>query len=554
MKALICALNTKYVHSSLAPWCLKAGVSMYAKDCECQIFEGTINEDYSCLLEKILKYDFDLIAFSTYIWNKPLVLKLAEGVNKARNVKIALGGPEVSYNIENVYKEAPFVDYILSGEGEEPFGRLCSGENVENIPGISYKKDGKIIKKPPHVSEVDPPSPYCNEYFERLDKRIVYLETSRGCPYRCAFCLSGRCESVRFFDIAKAKENIIRLASSGTKTVKLVDRTFNADRKRARELFSFIMDNYGKNIPRDVCFHFEIEGTLLTSEDVELLEKAPKGLFQFEIGLQSFNEETLRSINRRVALDTLCKNIKKVIALGNIHVHIDLIAGLPYENKESFENSFNKALRLKPQMLQLGFLKMLYGSDMREKWQDVYDFDKNPPYEVHSTPYLSKEELLLMHKVEDTFERVYNSKRFTSLCEYLHTVYDNPYRMYEELAIYLDSCENNKTLDELTLNLYSFFQKSPYVCEEKLRDLLAYDRLTTNRMGTLPEFLKVKTPKIKETLNLLEESKDTKRKTGVKRAATVLLTTKEFIYVDYTDIDPVKKTYEAKKIKLESIF
>ena len=159
-----------------------------------------------------------------------------------------------------------------------------------------------------------------------------------------------------------------------------------------------------------------------------------------------------------------------------------------------------------------------------------------------------------MHKVEDTFERVYNSKRFTSLCEYLHTVYDNPYRMYEELAIYLDSCKNNKTLDELTLNLYSFFQKSPYVCEEKLRDLLAYDRLTTNRMGTLPEFLKVKTSKIKETLNLLEESKDTKRKTGVKRAATVLLTTKEFIYVDYTDLDPVKKTYGVRKIKLESIF
>jgi hypothetical protein len=243
-----------------------------------------------------------------------------------------------------------------------------------------------------------------------------------------------------------------------------------------------------------------------------------------------------------------------VIALENIHVHIDLIAGLPYEDKKSFEESFNKALTLKPQMLQFGFLKMLHGSDMREKWQDVYDFDINPPYEVISNPYISKKELSLMHKVEDTFDRIYNSKRFSSLCEYLHTVYENPYKMYEDLAIYLDSCEKNKTLDELTLNIYTYFQKSPYVCMEKLRDLLAYDRLTTNRMGTLPEFLKVKTPKIKEMLNLLEENADTKRRSGVKRAATVLLTTNEFVYVDYMDIDPVKKVYPARKIKLENIF
>ena len=554
MKALICAFNTKYVHSALAPWCLKAGVREYAKDCDCKIFESTINEDFDIILGKILKYDFDLVAFSTYIWNKNLVLKLVKRIKELRNIKVALGGPEVSYNIENMFLEAPYVDYILSGEGEEPFGRLCSGENVESIPGISYIKDGEIIKKTPYVSRFDPPSPYSDEYFKRLDNRIVYLETSRGCPFRCSFCLSGRCETVRFFNIERAKENIIRLANSGAKTVKLVDRTFNADRKRARNIFFFIMDNYGKNIPTDVCFHFEIEGTLLENEDIELLKNAPKGLFQFEIGLQSFNEDTLRSINRHIALDKLCKNVKKVIALENIHVHIDLIAGLPYEDKKSFEESFNKALTLKPQMLQFGFLKMLHGSDMREKWQDVYDFDINPPYEVISNPYISKEELSLMHKVEDTFERVYNSKRFTSLCEYLHTVYESPYRMYEDLSLYLDSCEKNKTLDELTLNIYTYFQKSPYVCREKLRDLLAYDRLTTNRMGTLPEFLKVKTPKIKEMLNLLDENADTKRRSGVKRAATVLLTTNEFVYVDYMDMDPVKKVYPARKIKLENIF
>ena len=291
MKVLICTFNTKYVHSALAPWCLRAGAKKYAPDCECNIFEGTINENTDTLLEKILRYDFDLIAFSTYIWNKKLVLSLAERVKQHRNVKIALGGPEVSYNVCEILSDSPYIDYVLSGEGEEIFGRLCSGENVDEIPGISYRKNDGFVVKPPYVPLETPPSPYCDEYFEALNGRIAYIETSRGCPYRCAFCLSGRCGTVRFFDLEKSKENIIKLSNSGTQTVKFIDRTFNADRERANEIFSFIIDGYGKEIPKNVCFHFEIEGELLDNKTFSVLEKAPKGLFQLEIGLQTFNEE-----------------------------------------------------------------------------------------------------------------------------------------------------------------------------------------------------------------------------------------------------------------------
>jgi radical SAM superfamily enzyme YgiQ (UPF0313 family) len=552
MKVLICALNTKYVHSSLASWCLKAGVDAYT-DCECKVYESTINESPEKILSCILSEEFDIIGFCTYIWNKETVLYLSEKIKEMRGTTIVLGGPEVSYNAGEILRESPFVDYVISGEGEEIFARLCSGESAENIPGVSYRRNGKIIEKPPYVSEKTLPSPYTDEYFDSLKGRISYIETSRGCPFSCAFCLSGRSCKVRFFDIDEAKKNILKLANSGTKTVKFVDRTFNADRKRAREIFKFIIDNYGVNIPKGVCFHFELEGELIDDETIELLSKAPKGIIQVEIGLQSFNEETLRAINRKTNIPLLCKNIRKILQLENIHTHIDLIAGLPKESMDSFENSFNRALELKPHMLQLGFLKLLYGSELRENPEHVFEFNKKPPYEVISTPCISREELALLHKVEDVFERTYNSLRFPNTVSYLHSLYESPFQMYKAFSLYLEN-KDAKTLDKLTYEIYRFFSTEAGINKEKLRDMLVLDRLSTNRMGALPEFLKVKTPVIKDTLNQLEKDEKTKRKTNIKRAATVLTTTSEFIYVDYDECDPVTGQYKINRIKLESIF
>ncbi len=545
LKTLICAINSKFIHSSLAVWCLAGALEKWASDVEYDIFEGTINENIDNTCEKLTLGNYELVAFSTYIWNVSYVKELARRVKEKTGAKILLGGPEVSYNAKEVLEECQYVDYIISGEGEEPFSMLAQGRDFNQIPGLCYRTGDKIIVKEPYVSMANPPSPYVEKYFNALNGRIAYIETSRGCPYRCAFCLSGRCGGVRFFDLDESKQKIILLANSGTKTVKFIDRTFNADRKRAIEIFEFIIDEYGKKVPKSVCFHFEIEGELIDDKTIEVLKKAPKGLFQFEIGLQTFNEKTLEHINRKTDLKKLTYNIKRIIELENIHVHIDLIAGMTYEDMESFEKSFNKALSLKPDMLQLGFLKLLHGADMREDGEKYKcEFSPTPPYEVISTEHMSKKELQKLHILEDVFEKLYNSSRFERTCEYVFSLYSSSFKILMELALFVEKSNIPNNLDLFSRAVYDFFSKKKEVNPSKLRDCMALDRLSTNRMGTLPDFLKVHSPIIKEYLTLLEKSKDTKRPQNVKRAATVLLSENKFIYVDYQNPDKIKNSYK----------
>lgn len=543
MRVTLCAINSKYIHSTLAVWYLRSAV---ADLCECSVVEGTINESTDKIVERIGGSVPDILAISTYIWNKKYALDVARKIKEKTNAKILLGGPEVSYNPEEMLTKYPFVDYVICGEGEEPFAKLCSGMPLDKIDGLCYKKGGEVVIKPPVVSKKAPPNPYTKEYLDTLNGRIAYLETSRGCPFRCAFCLSGRCGGVRFFDLAEAKKNIVLLANSGTQTVKLVDRTFNADRKRACHIWEFIIGKYGNEIPKDVCFHFEIDGTLVDSETVEVLKKAPSGLFQLEIGLQSFNSLTLESVNRRPDLEKLTKNIKQIVDLGNIHTHIDLIIGLPHENLDSFKVSFDKAYRLKAHMLQIGFLKLLHGSDLRENKSFECEFSDTPPYEIESNPWLSVKELQQLHLFEDVFERMYNSRRFGLTCEYLDTLFDSPYDMYKGFCDYVVENGNEKTLDGFTKQMLDYFSIFDFVDKGVLRDKMAMDRLATNRMGFLPEFLKVHSPKIKETLNLLEKGECTKRPDGVKRAATVLLTENKLAYVDYDQCDYVTNRFLVK--------
>lgn len=543
MKAVICAINSKFIHSSLAIWYLSASIEKETGQAPI-VMEFTVNEKNDSIYEKIKSAGADIIMFSTYIWNKNAVLFLGEKLKRETGATILLGGPEVSYNAREMLEKYSFVDYIVAGEGEEPLAKFFAGEKLENIEGFCYKKQGDVVVKEPYVSKNDPPNPYTETYFEHLNGRITYIETSRGCPYRCAFCLSGRCGGVRFFEIDEAKKNIILLANSGTQTVKFVDRTFNADRKRARELFSFIIENYEANIPKGVCFHFEIEGELLDEKTFELLKRAPKGLFQFEIGLQSFNEQTLKDINRRTNLSLLCENIERIISLGNIHTHIDLIIGLPYEDMISFKDSFNKAYSLKPHMLQVGFLKLLHGADMREdKERYKCAFSDTPPYEIKSNQWLSVDELVKLHLLEDVVEKMYNSGRFSLTCVYLSTCFDDPFHMFFDFAEHLTGVSSKNTLDSFTEEMYRYFSKKENVDPKVLRDKLAIDRLASNRMGALPEFLKVHSDKIKATLNELERNPDTKRKDGVKRAATVLVSENKLVYVDYTDKDLVTERF-----------
>ena len=548
LKVVICAINSKFVHSCLAPWYLKATAQEMCPDVECQIIEGTINEKEESLLERIIQSGADAVAFSAYIWNIKLVLSLAKSLKERKNIKIILGGPEVSYNAEDILVENSFVDFIISGEGEIPFAKLCSGEDPLEIEGLCSRNGSKIVIKDPFVMTCDPPSPYTREYLDALNGRIAYLETSRGCPYRCAFCLSGRCGGVRFFNIERSKNDILILANSGAKTVKLVDRTFNADKRRARELFEFIISSYGDKIPGGVCFHFEIEGDILDDETISLLAKAPSGLFQMEIGVQSFNPQTLGAIDRKTNMDKLCENVKKLLLPQNIHIHIDLIAGLPFEDYESFKDSFEKAIALRPHMLQLGFLKLLHGARLREEPSEAdFVYSTEPPYEVVSTKWLPENDMQKFHILEDFFDRFYNSHRFPRINEYLLENIEKPFNLYTGLAVFVKNNEKIRTLDEFSELVFEYLCTLDKFDKNVIRDLMAIDRLSTNKMGALPEFLKIHSPKLKEYLNELEKDPMTKRKQGVKRAITLLSSEESFVYVDYDFKNLVSGEYKIFK-------
>ena len=314
-KAVICALNSKYIHSSLAPWCLyTAFKSACVKDCECKVVEGTINEKTENILDRILSEEPQFVAFSCYIWNIERALSLAEKL-KAKGITIALGGPEVSYCHRDILEGQPFVDYVLSGEGEAACPKLLSalsqGKDSE-IKGVSLRKNGEIIVSDGDFIDFENTvSPYCKEYFETLGNRIAYIESSRGCPFSCAFCLSGRCGKVRFLPLERVKGEMLLLSEMGAKTIKFVDRTFNCNVKRALEILSFIKEEHGKSIPDDVCFHFEIAADILTEELFEVIAELPVGAVQFEVGIQSFNGETLRKINRKTNVDLVESNVKR---------------------------------------------------------------------------------------------------------------------------------------------------------------------------------------------------------------------------------------------------
>lgn len=470
--------------------------------------------------------------------------------------KIILGGPEVSYNAGEVLFDNEWCDFIIAGEGEEPFAKLCDNivlGRTDSVQGLCYRKNGKIIENGFSVGVGEPPSPYCDEYFAALGGRISYLETSRGCPFSCAFCLSSRC-ALRFFDIERAKREMLMLAKSGTRTVKLVDRTFNASRSRSKELWRFIISEHGKGIPKGVCFHFEIAGDILDEESIEILNSAPKGSMQLEIGLQSFNEKTLAYINRKTDTAKLVENIRKLLAPGNIHIHIDLIAGLPYEDMESFAESFDLAYSLRPNMLQLGFLKLLHGAAMREDAEKYpCEFSKEPPYEVISTQWTDKNDLSVIHKTEDALERLYNSGRFGETLEYIFAeTAVSPFEFFKNFGIYAaERFEEKGSLDDYTAVFYDYASALPGISSSVLKDKMICDRLCSNSSGKLPEVLKIKNPDIKKIRLLIESEEGNRRKPGTKRGFSLLESENAAVFADYENKDPVTGRYVLKKIYYE---
>ncbi|MDO4607777.1 MAG: DUF4080 domain-containing protein [Clostridia bacterium] len=497
MKVILGCLNSKYIHASLAPWCLKAGVDTYCKaDTNVIVLESTINSDLDEYIDVIINEKPDVVCFSCYIWNIEKTLCICKKLKYSLNCKIILGGPEVSYRAQNVLQNYDFIDFVLSGEGEESLPKLIDilyfNQDLKNAYGLTYRKNDKLLQTDEKVYTGTPVSPYTDEFFENLRGRICYIETSRGCPYKCAFCLSGRCSPLRFFDMDIVKENILKLSNSGTKTVKFVDRTFNANPKRANEILLFILSNYKSAIPTGVCFHFEIAGDILTEETFALLQSAPKGLFQLEIGMQSFNEDTLKTINRKTNTTRLKENIKRLVSFGNMHIHIDLIAGLTGENMQSFENSFDIGFSLKPNMLQLGFLKLLYGADMRENPEKYpCEYSDKPPYEVTSTPWLTAGEIVKIKKGEDALERLYNSGKFLYTVEYLLTDCGfTPFKLFMNFGNHVDGTK--MPLSQYALHIFDYFKTR--ADEDILKENIVCDMMESGCSSHIPKSFLIYSP------------------------------------------------------------
>lgn len=443
MKLLLTAINAKYIHSNLAVYNLQAYAVNYqkaAKPVEIEIGEYTINNRVDDILEGIYKSRPDVLCFSCYIWNIHYVTELIREYHKlCPKVPIWVGGPEVSYETETFLREYPEVMGAMLGEGEQTFLELCEayaeGEDPDKIAGIAYRNGGEICftkgREPMDMSRI----PFCYEHIEDFKNRIIYYESSRGCPFRCSYCLSSVEKALRFRDMELVKKELAFFIEKEVPQVKFVDRTFNCRHEHAMEIWQFLRE-HDNGITN---FHFEISADLLTAEELELLRSMRPGLVQLEIGVQSTNAATITEIHRTMQLERLKEVVCEIQRGGNIHEHLDLIAGLPYEDYDTFAKSFDEIYALKPNQLQLGFLKVLKGSYMyehREEYGIVYR--DNAPYEVMRTNWLDFSEILRIRQVEEMLEVYYNSGQYEITMKLLETQFESPFGMYQQLGEYYE--------------------------------------------------------------------------------------------------------------------
>lgn len=423
MKILLTTLNSKYVHMNLAIRYLYEAAIEFKDDI--QIKEFTINNDDDYIYTELVSGEHQLVCFSCYIWNIERILYLAENLKKARpQVKIVLGGPEVSFDREALLGKYAFIDAVLAGEGELVFKQLC-----KNF------LEGKELEENIKEGLVDPsqiPFPY--NTIEMDKDKTVYYESSRGCPYKCSYCLSSIENSIRALPVERVKRELDFFLDKKVKQVKFIDRTFNWNDERCYDIICYLMekDNGVTN------FHFEMCGDLISPKLLEKLEKVRIGQIQFEIGIQSTNKETLEAVNRASNFEKAKENIEKIISFGNIHVHLDLIAGLPFEGIETFKESFNQVYDMKPNALQLGFLKLLKGTKIRENAKvHEYVYRSKAPYEVISNKYISSLEIARLKEIEAVLDLYYNKGGFERTVETIIKMKKgSPFDLYESLANY----------------------------------------------------------------------------------------------------------------------
>ena len=488
MKIICSTLNAKYIHTNLAIRYLKA----YAQpQYDVELAEFTIKDPIMNIVTDLITRKPDVIGFSCYIWNIEETIKVIEIIKKINpSIVIIVGGPEVSYDVHEWMSTVKGFDFIVVGEGEETFKSLLNelkgNHEFDKVPGIAYRRnDEVIINHPLHKLDLrELPSPYrFKEDLPNLGKRVTYIETSRGCPFSCQFCLSSIEVGVRYFDREKIKEDIRYLMAGGAKTIKFVDRTFNISRSYAMDMFRFIIDEH---VPGTV-FQFEITADIMRPEVIDFLNKeAPAGLFRFEIGVQSTNDHTNELVMRKQNFEKLTRTVKMVKDGGKIDQHLDLIAGLPEEDYQSFRKTFNDVFAFRPEELQLGFLKMLRGTGLRLRADDHdYIYSDHPPYEILGNSVLSFDDIIRIKQVEDVLEKYWNDHRMDYTIEYLVTnVFPTPFDFFQEFGTFWEErgwSRIGHQLEDLFKRLNEFLLAYKVENIEIITDLMKYDYLSHQR-------------------------------------------------------------------------
>ena len=497
MKFLLCAVNAKYIHSNPALYSLRAYAGEKWRS-HIEIAEYTINQYRDEILADLYSRKPDVLAFSCYIWNWKLIEELLEEVGKILpDVPVWLGGPEVSFHAPEILKKHGCLTGIMIGEGEETFRELlehyfgteafgteAEKKPLEEIRGLCLRSGATGERELIPLSDL----PFLYEDLRELENRIIYYESSRGCPYRCSYCLSAIDKKVRLRDMDKVKEELQFFLDRKVSQIKFIDRTFNSRRDHALEIWKFLAehDNGVTN------FHFEIAADLLGDEEIQLLNSLRPGLVQLEIGVQSANPDTLQAIHRLTRMEQLEETVARIHKPRNVHQHLDLIAGLPYEDYESFGRSFNRVYGMKPDQLQLGFLKVLKGSPMEEQ-AEAYGicYQTNPPYEVLYTRWISYEELLRLKRIEEMVELYYNSNQFTHTLPFLERCFSSAFAMYEALAAF-GANQGNALKSPARVRRYelllAFAAAKDPAHEAVYRELLTFDLYLRENAKSRPDY------------------------------------------------------------------
>ncbi|WP_313801295.1 B12-binding domain-containing radical SAM protein [Cytobacillus sp.] len=488
MKIICSTLNAKYIHTNIAIRYLKAFAE---PEFNIELAEYTIKDPIMNIVTDLIRKKPTIIGFSCYIWNIEETIKVVKMIKKIDpSIQIVVGGPEVSYDVLEWMENVKEFDFIAIGEGEETFKQLLTELNgdqqMENVHGIAFRKGGQT-KVNPQRNKLDLrelPSPFrFEEDIAHLGKRVTYIETSRGCPFSCQFCLSSIEVGVRYFDREKVKEDIRYLMKNGAKTIKFVDRTFNISRSYAMEMFRFLIDEH---LPGTV-FQFEITADIMRPEVIEFLnQEAPPGLFRFEIGVQSTNDYTNELVMRKQNFEKLSRTVTMVKEGGKIDQHLDLIAGLPEEDYHSFRKTFNDVFAMRPEELQLGFLKLLRGTGLRLRAEDhKYIYMDHSPYEMLGNNVLSFDDIIRIKQVEDVLEKYWNDHRMDFTVEFLVThTFPSPFDFFQDFGSFWEQkgwSRIGHQLEDLFKRLYEFLKTKSIEDLDVIEGLMKYDYLSRQK-------------------------------------------------------------------------